>query len=122
MRVPSLGRGLVNTLIVLICAFILAPILVVMAASVSETPFLVFPPTGFTLKWFTNLAHLGQYTDAIKFSFTVAALSTIVSVLLGLVVGLTIVSMEFKGKALLQAFFLSPIILPELALALGLLQ
>lgn len=111
-----------NALIFAICIFIIAPIAVVLVASISKTPYLVFPPTGFTLKWYTDIVILDQYLDAIKFSFTVAILSTIISVALGLIVGLTLAATEFRGKAYLQAFFLSPIIVPELALALGLLQ
>ncbi|MEO3386395.1 ABC transporter permease [Mesorhizobium sp. CAU 1741] len=111
-----------GALIALICAFILAPVFVVLAASVSPTPFLVFPPTGFTTRWFTDIVTLNQYWQGFKFSFQVAILSTILSVAIALIVGLTMAAAEFRGKALLQAFFLSPIILPELALALGLLQ
>lgn len=118
----SIERSLFVTSIILICSFILAPVFVVLAASVSPTPFLVFPPTGFTLRWFTDIVTLNQYWQGFKFSLQVAVLSTILSVAIAIVVGITLAVTEFRGKAALQAFFLSPIILPELALALGLLQ
>lgn len=118
----SIERYLFLTLIAIICFFILAPVFVVLAASVSPTPYLVFPPTGFTTKWFTDIVTLNQYWQGFKFSFQIAIIATILSVAIALVVALSIANTEFKGKAALQAFFLSPIILPELALALGLLQ
>lgn len=113
---------LFRLLIALICVYILAPILVVLMASVSPTPFLVFPPQGFTLRWFTDIVTLNQYWGAFKFSLQVAFFATILSVIIATTVGITIATTEFRGKAALQSFFLSPIILPELALALGLLQ
>lgn len=122
MRIPSPERLLFGLLITAICIFILAPVVVVLIASVSPTPFLTFPPRGFTLRWFTDIVTLTQYWRAFVFSFQVAILATVLSVVLALAVSLVMASHEFRGKAALQGFFLSPIILPELALALGLLQ
>ena len=122
MRRLSIERVLFSALIVVICIYIMAPIVVVLLASVSPTPFLVFPPQGFTLRWFTDIVTLGQYWEAFKFSLLVAVFATILSVALALTVSLVMAAKDFRGKAALQSFFLSPIILPELALALGLLQ
>jgi putative spermidine/putrescine transport system permease protein len=116
------ARVLWVLLIGLICAFVLAPILVVLVASVSRTPYLVFPPSGFTLRWFTDMVELRDFLDAFRFSLLVAALATALSLAIGLWVALLMARMEFRGKAALSALFMSPIILPELALALGLLQ
>jgi putative spermidine/putrescine transport system permease protein len=122
MRSISMQRVIFGFAIFMICVFLLAPVFVVLAASVSPTPFLVFPPTGFTTRWFTDIVTLNQYWQGFKFSFQIALVATILSVAIALVVGLTMAKAVFPGKAALQAFFLSPIILPELALALGLLQ
>ena len=109
-------------LIALICFFILAPLLVVLMASVSPTSYLSFPPQGFTLRWFTQIGKLAPYWEAFKFSIQVAVLATALSLVIATTVGITIARSEFAGKAALQSFFLSPIVIPELALALGLLQ
>lgn len=122
LRRFSPERFLFNLLIAAICLFILAPVLVVLMASVSPTPFLVFPPQGFTLRWFTDIVTLNQYWNAFKFSLLVASLSTVLSVLIAMVVAITLSKTDFKGKGALTSFFMAPIILPELALALGLLQ
>jgi ABC-type spermidine/putrescine transport system, permease component II len=122
IRRLSPERILFNLLVIAICAFILAPVLVVLVASVSPTPFLVFPPRGFTLRWFTDIVTLNQYWNAFKFSLLVASLATVLSVFIAMVVGITLSMSSFKGKGALTSFFMAPIILPELALALGLLQ
>lgn len=116
------GRWLLRIAVALIYAFILAPILIVLVASLSTTPFLTFPPAGFTLRWFRQIITLGEFTDALRFSLVVAASTTVVSLLLGTWIALVLTRRRFAGRAALQSFFLMPIVLPELALAIGLLQ
>jgi putative spermidine/putrescine transport system permease protein len=116
------GGWLLKTVVTLIYIFILAPIVVVLVASISTTPFLTFPPAGFTLKWFQQIVTLGEFTDALRFSMVVAAFATVLSVILGPWIALVLTRAEFPGKTALQSFFLAPIVLPELALAIGLLQ
>jgi len=118
----ALGSGLFRAFIVAIAIFVLAPIVVVLVASVSRTPYLVFPPSGFTLRWFTDIVELRDYLAAFRFSLLIAFLATALSLVLGAWVALAMARFEFPGKAALHALFMSPIILPELALALGLLQ
>ncbi len=116
------GGWLLKIVVTLIYIFILAPIIVVLVASISTTPFLTFPPAGFTLKWFQQIVTLGEFTDALRFSMVVAAFATVLSVTLGTWIALVLTRAEFPGKTSLQTFFLAPIVLPELALAIGLLQ
>ncbi len=111
-----------NLLILAIAIFILAPIVVVLVASVSTTPYLAFPPAGFTLRWFTDIVELQDYIEAFVFSLKLAFLATALSLGLGLWIALLMARTQFRGKTALTALFMSPIILPELALALGLLQ
>jgi len=118
----SAGRWLLRVVVTLIYVFIVAPIAVVLVASVSTTPFLSFPPAGFTLKWFSQIITLGQFTDALRFSLQVAVFATALSLVLGAWIALALVRRRFPGRAALQSFFLAPIVLPELALAIGLLQ
>ncbi len=117
-----IGRALFHGFIGLIYLFITLPILVVLVASVSTTPYLVFPPKGFTLRWFSDITSLGDFITAFEYSFEVAVLATALSMLLGTWIALVIGRNQFPGRSLLMSFFLSPIILPELAVAVGLLQ
>ncbi len=117
-----IGRALFHAFIGLIYLFITLPILVVLVASVSTTPYLVFPPRGFTLRWFADLNQLGDFIVAFEYSFEVAILATALSMLLGTWIALILGRTSFAGRGALMSFFLSPIILPELAVAVGLLQ
>ncbi len=108
--------------IALIYAFILIPILVVLVASVSTTNTLTFPPAGFTLRWFAGLTQLDNYIDAFRYSLEVALAATAISLALGTWIALVLARLRFPGRGAVQSFFLAPIVLPELALAVGLLQ
>ena len=117
-----MGRLSFLALITLIYAFILLPILVVLVASVSTTNYLTFPPQGFTLRWFASLTQLDNYIDALRYSLVVAVAATVIAVVVGTWVALVIARFPFPGRAAVTSFFLAPIVLPELALAVGLLQ
>ena len=73
-----------NALIVAICIFILAPIAVVLVASISTTPFLSFPPAGFTFRWFEVLAEKDQLHLAVKNSLIVAASTAVMATTLAI--------------------------------------
>ncbi|MFI5012387.1 MAG: ABC transporter permease [Hyphomicrobiales bacterium] len=109
-------------LVTAIYVFIVGPILVVLVASISTTPYLAFPPAGFTLRWFREILTLGEFTDALVYSLEVAAFATVLSLTLGAWIGIALSRSRFPGSVALQSFFLAPIVLPELALAIGLLQ
>jgi putative spermidine/putrescine transport system permease protein len=119
-RLP-LGRGVFLVLIALIYAFIIGPIVIVLVAAVSTTPYLTFPPAGFTLRWFRDIVLLREFTDALWTSLEVATAATLLALVLGTWIALAL-RRRFPGRDALQAFFLAPIVLPELALGIGLLQ
>lgn len=116
------GSLVFRLFIAAIFMFIAAPLVVVLAASVSTTAYVVFPPAGFTLRWFSQIVTLRQYVGAFQFSLTTALLATGLALILGTWIALVLSQNRFKGRDFLLTFFLSPIILPELALAIGLLQ
>ena len=118
----AIGRWVLRAAVAVIYVFILAPIVVVLLASVSRTPFLRFPPSGFTLRWFGEIIALGEFTSALRFSLVVAVCATLLSLVLGTWIALVLSRRRFPGRGALLSFFLSPIMLPELALAIGLLQ
>ena len=56
----------------LVTLFILGPLIVIIGGSFTETPYVAFPPAGFTLRWYDQLLHRGDFLQ-----------SFLVSVLLG---------------------------------------
>ena len=56
MSEHGLGRGapLIYTMTVIIVIFLVLPLAMPIIMSVSDTPFVTFPPQGFTLKWYAK--------------------------------------------------------------------
>ncbi len=108
----------INALILL---YLLAPIIVVIATAFTTTAYPVFPPQGFTLKWFYHFLGMSEFTDAVQRSALLALTSTIVASLLGTFSALALDRYRFKGRDAISAFMLSPILFPTIVLGLALL-
>lgn len=118
MSPGGLLSGVVVTVIVL---FILAPLLVVAASSVTATGYLTFPPQGFSLRWYAEAAHNNSFVDAFVTSLQLAVVTTIISVATGLLAAYGIARSPGRFAGFLEQVFLSPLLLPGVVLGLGLL-
>ena len=114
------GRLLFLLFNLCVVAFLLAPIVVILAASTGETGFLKVPPQGFTLKWMSAALSDPRYVRAFWTSIEIAIWSTILSSVIGTAAAVAIVRQRFRGARALEAMFLSPLMLPHLVLAVGL--
>jgi len=116
------GAGpLLSTLAGIVYALILAPIVVVFALAFSADSFILFPPSGYSLRWFQALAHHGPLLASLWLSVQVASLVTLCSLLVGVPAALALAKGEFRGKDALTGFFLAPLLLPTLITGLALL-
>ena len=61
--------------------FIMAPLLLVMAVSVSDSYFVTFPPQGFTLKWYAKVLGDRDFLEAMRLSILLALGTTAGSLL-----------------------------------------
>lgn len=116
------GAGpLLSTLSGIVYALILAPIVVVFALAFSADNFILFPPSGYSLRWFQALAHHGPLLASLWLSVQVASVVTLCSLLVGVPAALALTKGEFRGKDALNGFFLAPLLLPTLITGLALL-
>ena len=116
------GAGpLLSTLAGIVYALILAPIVVVFALAFSGDSFILFPPSGYSLRWFQALAHHGPLLASLWLSVQVASVVTLCSLLVGVPAALALAKGEFRGKDALNGFFLAPLLLPTLITGLALL-
>lgn len=100
--------------------FMIAPILVVVLASFGDTQFLQFPPQGFSLRWMEKAIADPLYVRAFWTSLEIALWSAALSTVLGTAAAVAIVRGRFPGAKALEAIFLSPLMLPSLVMAIGL--
>jgi putative spermidine/putrescine transport system permease protein len=110
--------GLVNGLIFL---YLLAPILVVLPVSFSDTAFVVFPPRGFSLRWYANFFASRELTEALALSLRLAATVTVAATVVGTLAALALVRYRVPGREALRTFLLAPIVLPGVVLGIAFL-
>ncbi|WP_432251192.1 ABC transporter permease [Streptomyces sp. HNM1019] len=106
----------------LVGLFLLAPVLVTIASSLTTTSYVTFPPKGLTLHWYAELLNRPEFLDSFLLSIGVAAGAAVVSSALGLAAGLAIHRYRFPGKAVLDRLFSSAFAVPTIVLGIGLLQ
>jgi len=105
---------------VVVCMFLLLPILFICALSFGSSRWLIFPPPGWTLDWYRELFADPRWIGAALTSAKIGLIVTAVSVSLGLLASIALVRGKFKGRSLLRAFFLTPMVLPVVVLAVAL--
>jgi putative spermidine/putrescine transport system permease protein len=102
--------------------FVLAPLLVTVAISVSDSGFVQFPPRGFTLSWYAKVARDPDFLASLSFSLALAFAATAGAICLGLPAAFAVVRHKFPGRGAVSAMLLSPLIFPVLITGVALLQ
>jgi putative spermidine/putrescine transport system permease protein len=102
--------------------FLLAPLLVTIAVSVSNTAYVVFPPQGFTIRWYAKVLRDADFLSSLWFSTVLAIGATLGALMLGVPAAFAVVRHRFPGQSLAAALLLSPLIFPVLITGVALLQ
>jgi putative spermidine/putrescine transport system permease protein len=99
--------------------FLVLPILVIVPLSFSDSSFLSYPMPGVSLRWYHNLFESDEWMRAAKNSFIVAPAATIVATVLGTLAAVGLNKAEFRGKALVMAVLISPMVVPVVVVGVG---
>lgn len=95
-------------------------IIAIYAFNTEEAAF-SFPPQGFTLRWFSVAATRPDVLDAVTLSLQVAALATLIALVLGALAAMALWRSAFFGKSAISLLLLLPIALPGIITGLALL-
>jgi putative spermidine/putrescine transport system permease protein len=120
--VPAGIRLVGAVFVALTLLFILAPLVVVAGVSVSESQFIAFPPSGFSLRWYGAILSSDAYLGAAYTSLKLATLVTVTASVIGGAAAIALHRRRLPGTDLLAGLFLSPLILPTIIFAIGLLM
>jgi putative spermidine/putrescine transport system permease protein len=130
--VAALGRGWrmapraraagLRAWVFLVYCFLLAPVVVVLLASLSSTSYLTVPPKGITLRWFLEVLEDPSYIDAIAFSLVLAAMATAGSLIMGMAAAYAIMRRAVPGAEAISAFLMAPLVFPAVVVGVALLQ
>jgi putative spermidine/putrescine transport system permease protein len=120
--VERVGGFLLRILAILTLGYLLLPIAVIVGASFTTSEFLTFPPRGFTLRWYATFVHAPGWVQSFTLSLELAAATTVLATAVGVPAALALARHAVPGHRLLSSLFLSPLVLPQVVLGVGLLQ
>jgi putative spermidine/putrescine transport system permease protein len=120
--VPAPIRIAAIVFVALTAVVLLAPLVVVVGASFSASQFVSFPPQGFSLAWYQKVLSSSDYLTAGAVSLQVAILVTLSATLVGGAAAIAIHRRQLPGSGLLATLFLSPLVLPTIIYAIGMLM
>ena len=127
-RTP-LRRALLYSFASLVFGFLILPTLVVVPLSVNESPYLHFPPEGFTWQWYedyfgvegaSDSGTAGRWISATLISLELALLVVVLTVPVGALAAYGLSRGTYRGKSVLNAIILSPLVMPVLVTAIAL--
>ena len=121
-RLTGVSAYLCYGVTALACIFIALPLAVLVAMSVSDTDYIVFPPQGFTLRWYTNVLQDPEFLHPLTYSALLATGATIGALAFGTPAAFAIARYKFLGREVARSLLLSPLIVPVLVTGIAMLR
>lgn len=119
----SLGWYRVPLIVVAVLASLLliVPFLILVSTSWTAGSFILFPPEGFSLRWYAEVLTDRRWMGSFVLSLWTAALSTVIAAVLGTAGALGLTRVRSRtAQRWIRTLFIVPIALPPIAYAVGL--
>src|SRR5436305_280483 len=107
----------VNTLVGVALAAIFVPLVLTLYLSVFDETLILFPPKGYTLRWYARI--LPEFGKPLRVSGITAVVATCLSLLIGVPAGIGLSRHRFGGREAVMALLLAPLTIPGVAIGLG---
>jgi putative spermidine/putrescine transport system permease protein len=117
----SLGKAVWAASGLLFFGFLLLPLAILVAVSFNPVA-MVFPPQGFTLRWYAAILDKPDFLSAMWSSTVVALLTAVLSTGFGALAAVGLQHYQGRGRGLIQSLLLSPLFFPAVIIALALFQ
>jgi putative spermidine/putrescine transport system permease protein len=99
--------------------FLIVPVIIIVPLSFSSATFFVFPPPGFSLRWYANYLSAPGWLDSTWHSVEIGVLTTIFALSMGIPAALGLSRSASKAGSSLYLLLLSPLIMPSIVVAVG---
>ncbi|HET6347045.1 MAG TPA: ABC transporter permease [Myxococcota bacterium] len=113
-------RTLYGALCAVVLFLLVVPVFVIVPLSFSSASFLQFPPPSLSLRWYREYFGRADWMHATLLSLEVAAAVALVATPLGTLAAFGFVRGAVRRRQLLQAFVVSPMIVPVIVIATAL--
>lgn len=106
---------------VFLIVFLYIPIILLVIFSFNDSPLMIFPLKGFTLRWYGALGQAREMLKAARNSLILGLASSAVATLLGSMAALALARYRFPGRATFMAISSMPLVIPYVVLGVSLL-
>ncbi len=100
--------------------YLVLPQFIVVPLSFSDKSFLSFPPTGWSTRWYREIADNPAWLQAMFNSLIIGIPAAVLSMALGTLAALAVARGEFAKAGAISALIVAPMMLPHVILAIGL--
>jgi putative spermidine/putrescine transport system permease protein len=117
----DLADAILRAYTIAVIIFILLPLVVIIPTSFGTRQVVQFPPTQFTTQWYATLLTEPEWGHSAFVSVVVATGATLLSGIFGLMASYSLVRFQFRGRTLLIAFLISPLVFPTVMYGIAML-
>jgi ABC-type spermidine/putrescine transport system permease subunit II len=103
----------------LVYFFLMAPLTVVFPLSFSSSPYLQFPPPGWSLRWYAAYFADSVWIDATLRSLKIGVATALLATVLGTLLAFGLVRGRYPGRAAVNHLSLMPLIVPTIIYAVA---
>jgi len=120
-REPFAGGEALRVYAFLYLAFLYVPVLLLPLFSFNNSLFIAFPLSGFTTRWYAEMAADSEMHAALVNTLKVGVLASLSSTILGLLAAKALARGGLKGGGFLAGLTSLPLFIPEIVLGISLL-
>jgi putative spermidine/putrescine transport system permease protein len=103
-----------------IVTYLIAPIVLIAPLSLSSSQYIRFPPPGWSLRWYKEFFTAPAWMESLSNSLSIGLIGGTVATAIGTAAAYGLARGRFPLRNALLAFFLSPMIVPPVVLAISL--
>jgi len=103
----------------LVIAFLVLPILAVVPASFNQSSFIALPPHELSMRWYVAFVEDAGWRSSLGVSVRAALLTTLFTLAVGIPAAMGLQRIGGAARTVLTAFFLAPIIVPVIVIAIA---
>jgi putative spermidine/putrescine transport system permease protein len=115
------GRHLLILVNALICAFLIAPIAVVVVVSFSADQFMRFPPGGWSLRWYYEFFSDDRLMNGLVLSLTLATFTAVIAGTFGTLAAYALLRANVRFVGLIRSLHTAPLVTPGVVTGLAML-
>lgn len=108
--------------VILVLGYILTPIWITVVVSFNKGNYIVFPPTGFSLRWYKEFLTDYTWMMAFKNSLKIALPTMLVSTTVGVLAALGYMKRRFRGRNVINLLIMIPFLVPGIIIGICLLM